>query len=88
LIRTAGPQGNGGDILKCDKKSNETSFDSRYSSRLLESRSHKRELAEEQQEKLRRLQLQRERAENDFREANVERIRRSKSVTLPTPTTP
>lgn len=57
-------------------------------SRLLESRSQNRQIAEEQQDKLRSLQQQRDRAERDFREANVERIRRSKSVTLPTPTTP
>jgi len=57
-------------------------------SRLLESRSQNRQVAEEQQDKLRSLQYQRDKAERDFREANVERIRRSKSVTLPTPTTP
>ena len=57
-------------------------------SRLLESRSQKRQIAEEQQEKLRNLLGQRDRTENEFREANSERIRRSKSCTLPTPTTP
>jgi hypothetical protein len=57
--------------------------------RLLESRSQNRHVAEEQQDKLRSLQHQRDRAERDFREANVERIRRSKGATLlPTPTTP
>ena len=56
--------------------------------RLLESRSQNRQVAEEQQDKLCSLQYQRDKAERDFREANVERIRRSKSVMLPTPTTP
>jgi hypothetical protein len=59
---------------------------------LLESRSQKRQIAEEQHDKLRSLQLQREKAEKEFLSANVERIRRSKSShlasTLPTPGTP
>jgi hypothetical protein len=59
---------------------------------LLESRSQKRQIAEEQHEKLRSLQLQRDKAEKEFLSANVERIRRSKSshldAALPTPGTP
>lgn len=49
-------------------------------SRMLESRAKNRQVAEEQQEKLQRLQAQRELAELEFRNANVEKIRRSKSV--------
>jgi hypothetical protein len=59
---------------------------------LLESRSQKRQIAEEQHEKLRSLQLQRDKAEKEFLSANVERIRMSKSshlaAALPTPGTP
>ncbi len=47
---------------------------------MLESRSRNRRIAEEQQDKLHRLQAQRERAEQEFYGANVERVRRSKSV--------
>ena len=60
--------------------------------RLLECRSRNRQIAEEQQESLRRLHEQRLATEQEFMNASVENIRRRKqaqsTAALPTPCTP
>jgi hypothetical protein len=60
--------------------------------RMLDSRAENRQKAEDQQTKLQQLLRQREQAEKEFLDSNIEKIRRSKSVhqvaSLPTPSTP